>query len=206
MLPTDNTDKAGAPLPQSRLIENTHNTHNLLTIFIGNIMETKVCSHCKRELPIENFYRGKDGRYQSWCKDCKKEEYLLQASESTKRRRATKEARTASASPIVINTYNIEEAKKIILKRLMTDMPDNTVNSYGKILGLSPLTVKAKMEELDSIDVSETYINREEKRLTDYTPRELLKALYDLGYEGTFYTYVRQENTLSHLFGDGKNK
>ena len=67
-------------------------------------------------------------------------------------------------------------------------------------------TVRAKMEELESIDVSETYINREEKRLTDYTPRELLKALYDLGYEGTFYTYVRQENTLSHLFGDGKNK
>jgi len=169
-------------------------------------METKICSHCKRELPIENFYRGKDGHYQSWCKDCKKEEYLRQASASTKRRRATKEARTASTSPIVINTYNIEEAKKIILKRLIADMPDNSVNSYGKILGLSPLTVKAKMEELESIDVSETYINREEKRLTDYTPRELLKALYDLGYEGTFYTYVRQENTLSHLFGDGKNK
>jgi hypothetical protein len=36
-------------------------------------METKVCKHCGRELPLENFYVNKSlkGGYDNTCKECK---------------------------------------------------------------------------------------------------------------------------------------
>ena len=35
-------------------------------------METKVCKHCGRELPVENFAKnaGTPDGYQRWCREC----------------------------------------------------------------------------------------------------------------------------------------
>ena len=35
-------------------------------------MDTKICSKCKRELLVSEFYRFKNYRYQAWCKSCKR--------------------------------------------------------------------------------------------------------------------------------------
>lgn len=35
--------------------------------------KTKVCARCKRDLPIDNFYIGKNGKINSYCKTCEKE-------------------------------------------------------------------------------------------------------------------------------------
>ena len=52
-----------------------YHTLSLGIIFYGDYMETKKCGRCKRELPIDMFYKNKsekDGL--SWhCKDCSKE-------------------------------------------------------------------------------------------------------------------------------------
>lgn len=32
----------------------------------------KVCSHCLEEKPLADFYGPNDGRYDSWCKECRK--------------------------------------------------------------------------------------------------------------------------------------
>ena len=34
--------------------------------------QTKTCSKCGRTLPIENFYKNKDGKPYSYCKECVK--------------------------------------------------------------------------------------------------------------------------------------
>lgn len=34
--------------------------------------QTKTCPRCGRTLPIENFYKNKDGKTYSYCKECVK--------------------------------------------------------------------------------------------------------------------------------------
>ena len=34
--------------------------------------QTKTCPRCGRTLPIENFYKNKDGKPYSYCKECVK--------------------------------------------------------------------------------------------------------------------------------------
>ena len=60
-----------------------------------NIMETKICSKCNRELSIDNFYKDnktKDGLY-CWCKEChskyKKQHYKQHYKEYYKEYRQT---------------------------------------------------------------------------------------------------------------------
>jgi len=36
-------------------------------------MDTKICSKCKRELLVSEFYRFKNYECQAWCKSCKRE-------------------------------------------------------------------------------------------------------------------------------------
>ena len=36
-------------------------------------METKICSKCKKELPLTSFYSRGGGRYRSECKECHKQ-------------------------------------------------------------------------------------------------------------------------------------
>ena len=53
-------------------------------------MDTKVCSHCGRELPVESFNKSsktKDG-LQPWCRDCQRENYDAHKGEPRKPRRS----------------------------------------------------------------------------------------------------------------------
>lgn len=52
------------------------------------VQETKICTKCKRELPIENFrWRNKaEGRKHSQCKECQKTQERQHYRDSKERR------------------------------------------------------------------------------------------------------------------------
>lgn len=41
-------------------------------------METKICTRCKKELPLSEYYSRGNGRYRSECKECHKNYVKLQ--------------------------------------------------------------------------------------------------------------------------------
>lgn len=120
--------------------------------------QTKICSHCGRELPLTEFHKSakaKDG-LQPYCKECKRETGRQYA--DRKRIATTFEAPTPTVAPSPIK---------------MADIPTSLLAAELK--------------------------RRPDFSLTEhFSPRQLINALYDIGYRGELKIMVEHTVKLSH--------
>ncbi len=174
-------------------------------------METKVCTKCGKELPIEDFYKdkqAKDGR-RTQCISCTREAQRKYRDTKTKPVRCLKDEKTPALNhSIVIDTFNLKDVEREVIKATLSLYKHHPVSVSARTLGIQTRTLYTKIEEynINMTDIMEgEYVaNKAEKTLKDYTPRELLKELWDRGYDGNFFTYVKQEMSLSKLFNEDK--
>ena len=87
-------------------------------------IKTKVCSHCKRELPVTEFYTSvstKDG-YRAQCKECAKQSSLETAKRRREQNKIAKEAMTELKQDKSYRKLTLAEKKQLLLK-LRSDKP-----------------------------------------------------------------------------------
>lgn len=172
-------------------------------------METKVCNKCGRELPLDKFSKGgdKDG-LQKTCKDCVSV-YMRDYAQRKKQQKMPKEIAEELPAPTVeICTFNLADIEKTIICMAIGTLADRPLKEIARALGVSERTLHRKASDY-GLSLAEsaraTYPTATKaKTLMDYQPRELLEALWKKGYDGHFFTYVKQEMTLSKLFGENK--
>lgn len=172
-------------------------------------METKVCNKCGRVLPLDKFSKGsdKDG-LQKTCKDCVSV-YMRDYAQRKKQQKMSKEVVEGLPIPAIeIGTFNLADIEKTIICMAIGTLADRPLKETAKALGVSERTLHRKVRDY-GLSLAEsaraTYPTANKaKTLMDYQPRELLEALWKKGYDGHFFTYVKQEMTLSKLFGENK--
>ena len=169
--------------------------------------QTKKCSRCGNEKPISEFYESKrsaDGRL-SWCKECC-------AIENKKRRSAKRIEVTEAAKGthiglvLEVNGFNLKDIELAVIKMALRYYENDSLKAIAKKVGITERALLRKFKEYD-ID---HYVERKnpandiktKRTLVDYDARDLLKALWDKGYDGHFFTYVKQEMSLSKLFAE----
>lgn len=179
-------------------------------------METKICSTCHRELPVENFWRNrhtKDGLQPS-CKECHYN--CIKASKERKKKEYAK-ANAEVVPPPECVMYNLAEIEKQTIIRCLNENPEKRLTDYADLLGISERTFYRKINAYGLHDIvanvrSFSKENMEKcvvgdnlvkvRTLSDYDARELLEELWRRGYDGHFWMMVRKECTLSKLFGN----
>ena len=78
---------------------------------------TKICSRCKQELPLDQFYtdiNSKDG-YRAQCKECSKQSSKEAARRMRENRRLDKEATKALKEDKSYRKLTLVEKKKLLL-------------------------------------------------------------------------------------------
>ena len=134
--------------------------------------KTKLCTRCGRELPVSNFSRrtkAKDG-LQPYCKDCQRE--------------------TAAAY------YK----RKTIAKTFaaVKDDDEPVVQPLAPV-GKPMAKVKVDIHSLSAHEIACELKKRPDFSLKDeFTARQLINALYDLGYRGELKIMVEHTVRLSH--------
>lgn len=167
--------------------------------------ETKKCTLCGKVKPLDEFYsskHSKDGKH-SWCKEC-----FLTNQKARRNVNVNIPSNPVSGDAeieIAVNGFNLSAIEYDIIKKALRYYDDCSLKFIAKKLGISERTLLRKLKEY-GIDHEAERRNQSndiktKKTLEDYEPRELLKALWDKGYDGHFFTYVKQEMSLSKLFG-----
>ena len=62
--------------PRRRLVSSTNILANSWADVLGEVMDTHICSTCKQEKPINEFYKRSDGRALSQCAECERKSIL----------------------------------------------------------------------------------------------------------------------------------
>lgn len=163
-------------------------------------METKFCKKCGHVKPLSSFsvnVKSRDG-HQSYCKEC--------IAAYHRSRKKSIEA----AKPVFylgLNSFNLPEAERALIKRCMKDNPGLTQFEIAEKCGVSERTIQSKLEEhgikKPGIPIgggSFSSKDYKQKKLCDCHDRELLEELWDRGYDGHFWKYVKQEANLSKMF------
>lgn len=135
--------------------------------------KTKLCTRCGRELPVSNFSRrtkSKDG-LQPYCKDCQREE----AAAYYKRKSITKTFTAAKA----------DEDEQAAQPLIPADKPMARVRV--DIHSLSAHEIACELKKRPDFSLKE-----------EFTARQLINALYDLGYRGELKIMVEHTVRLSH--------
>ena len=86
--------------------------------------QTKVCSHCKRELPVTEFYTSvstKDG-YRTQCKECAKQSSLETAKRRREQNKIAREAMTELKQDKSYRKLTLAEKKQLLLQ-IRSDKP-----------------------------------------------------------------------------------
>lgn len=185
---------------------------------------TKRCSKCGQELPLESFNKrraSKDG-LQSRCKKCQIEtikearKKKLQFSFTPKVEEKVEEI-VKMTNPIIPHEKStLAKAEESLIRETLVSNPCDSIAKCADKLGISERTLYRK---INTYNLRELVTNRvgyrkkafEEaianngltkiKTLGDYTTREILEELHKRGYEGNFWRYVREEMSISKLFG-----
>lgn len=189
---------------------------------------TKKCQRCGKELPLSSFNKRRDSRdgLQYMCKEC--------ACAYVKERREEKKKHQFSFTPkdethletpktsvgVTLENPTLANMEETLIKETFSNFPCDTIERCAERLGISERTLYRK---INTYNLRELVANRsgyrkkvyEEaianngltkiKTLEDYTSRELLEELHKRGYDGHFWRYVKEEMSISKLFG-GDNK
>lgn len=87
-------------------------------------IKTKVCSHCKRELPVTEFYTSvntKDG-YRPQCKECSKQSSYETAKRRREQNKIAREAMTELKQDKSYRRLTLAEKKQLLLQ-VRSDKP-----------------------------------------------------------------------------------
>lgn len=165
--------------------------------------QTKKCSRCGMEKPTIEFYESKkspDGRMY-WCKECC-------TNENRKRRLAKIENDKGTHMGLVLEVdgFNLKDIELSVIKMALRYYENDSLKAIAKKVGITERTLLRKFKEygIDHYKERKNPANdlKVKKTLVEYDARELLKALWDKGYDGHFFTYVKQEMSLSKLFAE----
>lgn len=161
-------------------------------------METKYCRKCGQTKPLSEFSlnaKSKDG-HQTYCKEC-----IMEYHRSRKKK---------SEKPVFylgLSSFNLLEAEKELIKSCMMEYPGLTMFEMAEKLGVSERTIQAKLEDhrikKPGVPLGEENFSTKDykqKKLKDCLDREILEELWDRGYDGHFFKYVKQEANLGKLF------
>lgn len=184
-------------------------------------MSTKTCKKCGKEKPLSEYYvnkKAKDG-LQSYCKECQGEYYKANAYRikfgNKKRYLRKKEAEADKATPpkakptiyLGLHSFNLIEAERALISRAMRENPQMTQFEIAQLCGVSERTIQSKLEEFGlkkpGIPIgggSFSTKDYKQKKLCECIDRELLEELWDRGFDGHFWKYVKQESNLNKLF------
>ena len=108
---------------------------------------TKVCSHCKRELPLDQFYTSantKDG-YRPQCIECSKQSSRETQQRKKERDAQAKEAMTELRQDKSYRKLTLAEKKQLLLK-LRSDKPLSAYHPRELFEYLASLGYKIKAE------------------------------------------------------------
>lgn len=165
-------------------------------------METRVCSKCGKRKPVNEFYKNstKKGGYQTQCKQCYRE-YFSRKSLRT-------DIQKDDNSKVVFDVcgFDLHKIECEVIKKALRYYRDTSLYFIANQLGVTYRYFQKVIAE-HGIDCEQEMNNvnndiKPKDTLDDYEPRELLKSLYDRGYDGNFFIYVKQEMSLSKLFGE----
>ena len=189
---------------------------------------TKKCKRCGKELPLSSFNKRRDSRdgLQYMCKECSCA-YVKERREEKKKHQFsfTPKDETHLEMPktsvgVTLENPTLAKMEETLIKETFSNFPCDTIEKCAERLGISERTLYRK---INTYNLRELVTNRsgyrkkvyEEaianngltkiKTLEDYTSRELLEELHKRGYDGHFWRYVKEEVSISKLFG-GDNK
>ena len=145
--------------------------------------QLKHCSKCGRDLPLSEFYLSRTrGTYQAWCKDCQKAR--CRTAENKQRRKESYAIKALRMANQVESGKYAEEIKK-------------TVEMTKPIEKPKPIAKPIKEPTLNELVI--TVKKHKDFDLKDFfTPRELINAIYDLGYRGELSIMIEHKVKLSH--------
>ena len=150
-------------------------------------MQTKKCTICGRELPITEFYKNKSSKdgYHIYCKKC-----FNKKSEENRRKRRQRKAEEEKAKKNALSW-------EVILKEPTLSLPeDQDIKEIAKA-----------MNGFKNPVVNESKAPVKEKTLDDFTPREIFKHLYKLGYRlkdpKSLYCIIKQPVNLEDIIHNG---
>ena len=149
-------------------------------------MKTKKCRHCGKELPVSEFYTNKttkDG-YGPYCKECAKK--IRQENRMKAKQRQEDEKKKKDSLPW-----------EAILNEPTLPLPeDKDIQEIAKA-----------MNGFKNPAVNEPKAPVKEKTLDDFTPREIFKHLYKLGYRlkdpKSLYCIIKQPVNLEDIIHNG---
>lgn len=164
---------------------------------MSNVQKCTLCGEVK---PYTEFY--KDSRsstgISSRCKKCYNEKYLHKKNELSE----PKESQVV----FMVHGFDLHAITAKLIKTALRYYASQPVSFIAGKMGLTEKALQRRIAYYN-IDVKKEKNNaendiKEKSKLDDYEPRELLKSLYDRGYDGHFFVYVKQEMSLSKLFGE----
>lgn len=189
---------------------------------------TKKCKRCGEELPLSSFSKRRDSRdgLQFLCKKCACA-YVKERREAKKKHQFsfTQKDETHLETPkmsegVTLENPTLANMEETLIKETFSNFPHDSISKCAMRLGISERTLYRKINTYNLRDLvaSRTGYRKKDfdaaienngltkiKTLEDYTARELLEELHKRGYDGHFWRYVKEEMSMSKLFG-GDNK
>lgn len=148
--------------------------------------ETKHCGKCGRDLPLSEFYVSKvTGKYQAWCKDCQKARCRKKSFNPEIKAREVDDKINKVINGIYSNRIAklVEEGRKQEEEKKKEEKKPQPVKPIQPSIG-QMISMLRQDKEFDLKDW--------------FTPRELINALYDLGYRGELSIMIEHKVKLSH--------
>ena len=146
--------------------------------------ETKICTFCGREMPVEKFYKTTNGKgYRSICIECSHE----LDRERSRRRKERKEANKQVVEAFLAQGVKQDEAPKPEAKEERVE----AAPSRSLVPVLEKYDTKTLLAELKK---------RKDFSLKDaFEPTEFISALYAKGYRGEISILVEHKVQLRNL-------
>ena len=154
--------------------------------------QTKFCSKCGEEKPLSAFNKksSNDDGLQDWCRECQKAHYRETYAEIKVQRynhkKELKEKKAAMDSVFENSSSLLPKTLSIPTRKPVEPAKDATKNTSEVLAKISTTELMKVVKSRKDFSIKDAF-----------TPRELMKALYDFGYRGSLDITVKQTVTLS---------